>query len=69
MPDVKAMPEVVGFGMQANFGSILPEVPEVNPVWVIMDKAIEIALRGDKTVHEALRDAVKIIEQDIAEQK
>lgn len=69
MPDVKAMPEVVGFGMQANFGSILPEAPEVNPVWVIMDKAIEIALRGDKTVHEALRDAVKIIEQDIAEQK
>ncbi|MDD2202353.1 MAG: extracellular solute-binding protein [Firmicutes bacterium] len=69
MPDVKAMPEVSGFGLQASYGIVVPELPEVNPVWVIMDSAIEIALRGDKTVEEALRDAVEIIKQDIAELK
>ncbi len=69
MPDVKAAPEVAGYGAQANYGSILPEVPEVNQVWVIMDKAIEVALRGDKSIEAALRDAVGIIEEDIAEQK
>lgn len=69
MPDVKVMPEVAGYGAQANFGSILPDIPEMNPVWVPMNNAIEIALRGDKSVEAALADAVKIIEQNIAELK
>jgi maltose-binding protein MalE len=63
------MPEVAGYGAQANFGSILPDIPEMNPVWVPMNNAIEIALRGDKSVEAALADAVKIIEQNIAELK
>lgn len=67
MPDVKVMPEVAGYGAQANYGSILPDIPEMNPVWVPMNNAIEIALRGDRSVEAALADAVKIIEQNIAE--
>ncbi len=69
MPDVKSMPEVAGYGAQANYGSILPDIPEVNPVWAPMDSALEIAIRGDKSVEAALSDAVKIIRQNIAELK
>ncbi len=34
-----------------------------------MDSALEIAIRGDKSVEAALSDAVKIIRQNIAELK
>jgi maltose-binding protein MalE len=34
-----------------------------------MNSAIEIALRGDRTVEDALADAVKVIKQSIAELK
>ncbi|HBK59660.1 MAG TPA: hypothetical protein DDZ84_02560 [Firmicutes bacterium] len=69
MPDVKSKPEVAGYGAQANYGSLLPDIPEMNVVWVPMNNAIEIALRGDRTVQEALADAVNIIKQSIAELK
>jgi len=69
MPDVKNKPEVAGYGAQANYGSILPDIPEMNVVWVPMNSAIEIALRGDRTVEDALADAVKVIKQSIAELK
>jgi len=60
---------VAGYGAQANYGSILPDIPEMNVVWVPMNSAIEIALRGDRTVEDALADAVKVIKQSIAELK
>lgn len=69
MPDVKASPEVVGYAAQANYGSVLPDIPEMNQVWVPMNNAIEIALRGDKTVEAALADAVATIAQSIEEMK
>ncbi|MEW5866459.1 MAG: extracellular solute-binding protein [Bacillota bacterium] len=69
IPDVKASAEVAGFGAQADLGSVLSDIPEMNPVWVPMNNAIEIALRGEKTVEGALSDAVSLIKQSIAELK
>lgn len=69
MTDVRSTPEVAGFGAQASYCSVLPDIPAMNAVWTPMNQAIELALRGDKTPEAALADAVTTIRQAIAEMK
>lgn len=67
LPEVSKNPEVVGFGMQASLGSVVPDIPAMNVVWVPMNRAIELALKEEQSIADALQDAVSIIVEDIAE--
>ncbi|MEA4883672.1 MAG: maltose ABC transporter substrate-binding protein [Clostridia bacterium] len=68
-PEAKNSPEVVGFGAQADYGCILPDIPEMNAVWVPMNNAIDIVLRNQNSPDRALADAVTLIKEANAELK
>lgn len=67
LPEVSKNPEVIGFGLQASLGSVVPDIPAMNVVWVPMNRALELALKEEESIADALRDAVSIIVEDIAE--
>lgn len=68
-PLIQNDPIVNGFAQQADYGTPMPNVPEMGPVWEPIGNAITFVAQGKQEPKKALDDAVKQIQQRIAAQK
>jgi arabinogalactan oligomer/maltooligosaccharide transport system substrate-binding protein len=68
-PQVKGIPQVAAFGAQVANGVPLPNTPFMTALWDPVSKGLEAAWTGKQSVDQAMNDAQKAAETNVAQLK
>jgi arabinogalactan oligomer/maltooligosaccharide transport system substrate-binding protein len=66
-PVIADNPDALAMSMQVQFSQAVPNIPEMGSVWVPVNNAFELVMKGDKTAEQALYESAQAVRSAIAD--